>query len=296
MANADPFTAGWEEALDKLDVEGDPDTPAVTGKVKEPEVDAEGDDPAPAAAASEDPPAATGDEDQPASDEEDSSDANAVVQNTATAPAADPAPDVRAAPEQEEFKLPEFVLTDEEKEARHNFEKEGVASAAAVRSYIRESEINTQNQMVNALARTLGHINEQLAPIQQSTQTLTKERHFEALGKAVPDHQKIAPKVKQWIEKKPGALRNMYQDVYDNGSVEEVADIVATYRRETGQATAPSEPRTEAPATRPAAAKPSRKAESMAPVRTETTQPSDLAADDPNDFDSAFNDAIADDK
>ena len=123
----------------------------------------------------------------------------------------------------------------------------------------------------------------ELGPIAQTMKTLAERAQLTDLREAVEDYDDVRDKVVDWVNNQPAYLQNAYKHVIQQGTPDEVADLVARYKKET------------APATPPVTA---RKAESELPTTTKqavaalapvSSKRSTVAvADDPNDFEGAF--------
>lgn len=135
---------------------------------------------------------------------------------------------------------------------------------------------------------------------------------YQMLHDMVPDYDDIREPTLAWIAAQPAYLKDAYMKVANEGTPEQVADIISRFRKETGwvkaAASAPAAaPTAAAPAAAPAAAAPAATpAPAAAPaaavspavaaaaaalkpvgaVRSSTT-----TAADPNDFDGAFAEA-----
>lgn len=179
--------------------------------------------------------------------------------------------------------IPE-ILTPDEKAFLADYEKDwpDVARAEAIR---RKAEY----------AHLTGYIFQQVmsrvGPVEQMLQQLAEHAQLTQLQATVPDYEADREKVIDWVNKQPTYLQNAYQHVIRSGTVDEVADLVARYRAETGAPAPAAKPATPAPvpvktkdtelptATKQAAA-------SLAPVSSKRSAVPQQ--DDPNDFESAF--------
>ena len=126
-----------------------------------------------------------------------------------------------------------------------------------------------------------------LAPLEQAVQQLMTQARLGGVKAAVSDYDDLMPKVESWVEKQPAYLQSAYKHVIQNGSAEDVADLVARYKKEAGgpAPTSVRKPVAELPT-------PAKQAvEALAPVSSERSA---TAAHEPdeNDFDSAFERAI----
>lgn len=109
--------------------------------------------------------------------------------------------------------------------------------------------------------------------------------YFEA---KVPEYDTVAENIGPWVQSQPDYLRNAYLNVMQNGTEDQVLDLITRYQQATGaqiqQQAPPVKQATElSPTAKQAAAR-------LAPVRsTRTTAPAAASA---TDFDSAFAEAV----
>ena len=111
-----------------------------------------------------------------------------------------------------------------------------------------------------------------------------------AVVEAHKDYDAVYPKLEGWIKTHPAYLQSGLLKAYNEGTAEEVIDLVSRYKQATGvkpQEAAPAVPNTGEPK-KPAAAA----AAALAPVETKRTTPKPSGTD-PNDYDSAFDEAAA---
>lgn len=191
-------------------------------------------------------------------------------------PDSQPEPQVRQPVAQPEPEL----FSQEEKELLTSYEKDWpeVARAEALRRKAEYRDLVTY--VFNEVAK-------ELRPIVETVHTISQRTHLSDLKSTVNDYDDVRDKVIDWVQQQPTYLQIAYKHVIENGTVDEVADLVNRYKRDTGvqAASAASAPvarkvETELPtATKQAAA-------SLAPVSSKRTAV--LQASDPDDFESAF--------
>lgn len=198
---------------------GEPAKPAEEA-VKAEEVPAE---PAPAA---EEPPKA---EDAPAPAPAPQADTEDVLQRLAKmmkeAPASEPAP-------QPEVQEP-AIYTAEEQEFLKSYEKDWPDVSKAER-------LARRAEYKELVTYVFGEVAKSLSPIVDTVQTLAQRTHASDLRSSVTDYEDVRDKVIDWVETQPAYLQIAYKHVIQNGTVEDVADLVSRYKRETGVATAPA--------------------------------------------------------
>lgn len=166
-----------------------------------------------------------------------------------------------------------------------------VAQAEALRR--RGEYAQLMNYVFNEVAKFI-------APTLEQVRTLTNEAHLQQLRGAVPDYSEtLEQQVAAWVDTQPKYLQAAYQHVMQNGTSDEVADLIGRFKASTGVAPAPAPaapaaaapvPAPATPAAPPKATELSRAAKqaaaALAPVGSERTQVT--AGQDPGDFDSAF--------
>lgn len=145
----------------------------------------------------------------------------------------------------------------------------------------------------------INHVFSQLRPIieemQSKMSSYGKRTLYDDLVDMVPDYDDVRDKALAWIDTQPEYLKNAYRHVADNGTAEEVADLINRYKRETNYQApaaapaatppaAPAAPATPPPAVPPAAAA---AAAALAPVGSSRSEPP-KPGPDANDFDAAF--------
>ena len=181
----------------------------------------------------------------------------------------EPEPTAQAEPEPEIYTADEKALLDE-------YEKDwpDVAKAEALR---RRAEYR---DLVNHVFREVA---KELGPISQTLRTLAERTHLSDLHEKVEDYDDVRDKVVDWVNNQPSYLQNAYKHVIQQGTPDEIADLVARYKNET----APTQPATttrkteaELPATTKQAVA------ALAPVSSKRSTV--VQADDPNDFEGAF--------
>lgn len=186
------------------------------------------------------------------------------------------------APEPQASEEPESIYSEEEQAALQDYEKEW-PDVARGESLKRRAEYR---QLVDYV---FNEIAQHIIPMRETVQTLSQRTHLQDLQSAVGDYDVVRDDVVNWVETQPAYLQSAYKHVIDNGTVDEVADLITRYKAETGRVQQPQQP---------AAARPARKKETELPATTKQAAAS-LApvsskrsvvpqGDDPNDFASAF--------
>jgi hypothetical protein len=140
------------------------------------------------------------------------------------------------------------------------------------------------------LRMTVGYVFDEvtrsLQPLVQQIQNLAARTHLGDIHQAVPDYDTTREQVIAWVDKQPPYLKAAYQRVVQQGSVDEVADLINRYKKDTG-VVAPPAPVKPEPELTPAAKK---AAAALAPV---SSKRSGAVITEPQDFDGAFGAAAA---
>ena len=121
-----------------------------------------------------------------------------------------------------------------------------------------------------------------LAPIEGTLGTIAQRTHLGDLQQTVPDYAKQREGVIAWAAKQPAYLQPGLKYVIEQGTVDEVKDLVERWKRDTGQPAQVTPPKTEAEL--PSATK--KAVAALAPVSSKRQR--SRRASDPNDFDGAF--------
>jgi len=130
----------------------------------------------------------------------------------------------------------------------------------------------------------------ELKPLMDTVNILATRTHLTELQSTVGDYDSVRDKVVDWVGTQPKYLQDAYERVIKEGTVEEVADLIDRYKRETGAVGKPEAPVSRKkdtelpPAARQAAA-------ALAPVGSKRSAV--VTGIDPSDFGSAF-EAFAD--
>lgn len=169
------------------------------------------------------------------------------------------------------------AFTQEEAEFLAEYEKEwsDVAKAEALK---RRAE---NDALVRYVFNEVASV---FRPMEQNLQRLLQQAQLAELRGAVPEYDSVRDNVVAWAEKQPAYLRAAYQHVIQQGTAEEIADLVSRYNKETGTVPAPA-PQQKSVTELPMSAK--QAAATLAPV---SSKRSAVAAVEPDkgDFDSAF--------
>lgn len=171
------------------------------------------------------------------------------------------------------------IYSPEERQFITEYEKDwpDVAKAEALR---RKAEYQ---QLVGYVFQEVA---KELRPVFDTVKDMAERTHLQDLQSTVNDYDDVRDRVIDWVAKQPQYLQPAYQHVIQQGTVDEVADLIGRYKRDTG-ASAPQYSQRSAPrrgselptATKQAAA-------ALAPVSSKRSAV--IQGVDQGDFDSAF--------
>jgi hypothetical protein len=171
---------------------------------------------------------------------------------------------------------PPPLYSDEEQQFLQGYEKDwgDVTKGEALR---RRAE---NAQLVQFIFSELGKV---INPLRETTEALATRTHYTDIEQKIGSYDdSLRDQVEQWIGSQPDYLQSAYNEVINKGTSEQVVDLVARFRKETGQAPQPT-----AATGGNELSDPTKKAvASLAPVETKRTVIEHK--DDPNDFAGAF--------
>ena len=199
----------------------------------------------------------------------------AALVNTTPPPKQDTDQETAAEPAATSEPEPE-LYTDEEKKLLTEYESDWPDVAKAEALCRRGEYRGLVNHVFNEIAKELG-------PITQTLKILAERTHLNDLREKVEDYDDVRDNVIGWVNNQPAYLQNAYKHVIQQGTPDEIADLVARYKKETAPSTptvVPLKQETELPATTKQAVA------ALAPVSSKRSTV--VQADDPNDFEGAF--------
>jgi len=143
----------------------------------------------------------------------------------------------------------------------------------------------------------VGYIFGQIAPhldaLRTSTETTSARTRYTVLRERVADYDQVRDATLAWVATQPPYLRAAYESVTNNGTPEDVVDLIGRFKKETGYVSKTAAPVASAPAAAPVSSAPAplsaevaAAVASLRPVTSGRTEPAQ--ASDPNDFDAAF--------
>lgn len=168
------------------------------------------------------------------------------------------------------------------------------------------------------------YVFDQFAPrldaLESSQTSVSTRTQYQDIVSLVPDYDTVRDATLAWIDTQPGYLKSAYQKVAEEGSPQDVADLITRFKKETGYvagrtgtSATPATPAAAAPAGTGATAAPTGSAQAagaqgaaasagavsaslpaaaqaaaaaLKPVKTTRSEP--VSSPDPNDFDAAF--------
>lgn len=170
------------------------------------------------------------------------------------------------------------LFSEDEKEFLNTYEKDWPDVARAEDLRWRAKAHDLVNYVFQEVAK-------ELSPIMQNVRTLSERTHLADLHSTVEDYDDIRDKVIDWVGHQPAYLQSAYQHVIQQGTVEEVADLITRWRQASGTQAQPAAPaRKKAETELPTATK--QAAAALAPVSSKRSAV--IQGVDPNDFESAF--------
>lgn len=135
----------------------------------------------------------------------------------------------------------------------------------------------------DVVAYVFDQIGSELRPIIEAVQVMAERTHLGDLTTQVPDYGDVRDRVIDWVGTQPGYLQDAYTRVINEGTVEEVADLINRYKQANPTAEAAAQPAKKEPEL-PTTTK--QAAQSLAPVSSKRSAVP--VGSDPGDFDSAF--------
>lgn len=251
-------------------------------------------DPAPAAAPAATAPAATAPETEP-SGVDPKFIARAMAELQAEQQRQEQARQQQEQPAVKDLTYEDFLSTDD-KAALDKLKTDWPDEYAA---FGRLADARASALLTNHHNRFVQELNKFLAPLFQSIGKVEVNSHRSAILAVHSDFDAVLPQVQAWVAAKSGVAKTVYQGVLDKGTAEEINDLVAVYKKEANvqpgaapatpaSAGAPQPTPTPTPAPKPAAVDPAAAAALAAVPAAKRTPPINK---DPNDFDTAFEEA-----
>jgi hypothetical protein len=136
-----------------------------------------------------------------------------------------------------------------------------------------------------------------LDALEQTSERTTTRTQYQEIKELVPDYDAVRDATLKWIDTQPAYLKAAYQQVANEGSAKDVADLITRFKKETNYAApaapaapaaAPAAAAAPAPAAAAAAPAPAAAAAAAALKPVATSRSTPVSTPDPNDFDAAF--------
>lgn len=182
----------------------------------------------------------------------------------------------KEAPKQEVQPEPE-LFTAEDKTFLTDYEKDWP-------DVVRGEALKRKAEYHQLVSYVFKEVADQLRPLMSTVNTLADRTQLNDLQSRVTDYNDVRDKVVEWVGKQPAYLQPAYNHVIKEGTVEEVEDLIARYRRDV----VPAAPKQAATTPKPAALSDATKqaAAALAPVQTKRSGV--VQVSDPQDFDAAW--------
>ena len=205
------------------------------------------------------------------------------AQQKAAQPAAEP-------PKEDKEPSYEDYLDDSAKNAIKLLNEEWGEVATAVQPLI---TAHVQAALAKQEKQFLALVQQRLAPVESVVVQSQEQLYWQTIQAAHPDFREAAAAIPAWIEKQPALYRPALLQAYNQGTAEQVIDLLTTYKQAIGTTgAAPAQPASSAAQVPPKAA-PVSNAALAATLAPPAAQRSTMTTSrDPNDYESAFAEAI----
>lgn len=188
---------------------------------------------------------------------------------------------------------PDDFLDDNARASINKFKQDWPDEYAAVE---RMFESRVQALVGNRINQLVGEVNQMVAPLYQAVGNVTTTTHQSKVAAVHPDYRELAPKVAEWIATQPKLVQPAYLQAYKEGSAEQAIDLLNAYKAAVGSTGAKPAPAQVAAlaVTPPKPATPAVNKQAVAALAAvpATTRPKPAGGVDPQDFDSAFSEAV----
>lgn len=188
---------------------------------------------------------------------------------------------------------PDDFLDDAARASINKFKQEWPDEYAAVE---RMFESRVQALVGNRINQLVGEVNQMVTPLYQAVGNVTTTTHQSKVAAVHPDYRELAPKVAEWIATQPKLVQPAYLQAYKEGSADQAIDLLNAYKAAVGSTGAKPAPAQVAAlaVTPPKPATPAVNKQAVAALAAvpATTRPKPAGGVDPQDFDSAFSEAV----
>lgn len=205
------------------------------------------------------------------------------AQQKAAQPASEP-------PKEDKEPSYEDYLDDSAKNAIKLLNEEWGEVATAVQPLI---TAHVQAALAKQEKQFLALVQQRLAPVESVVVQSQEQLYWQTIQAAHPDFREAAAAIPAWIEKQPALYRPALLQAYNQGTAEQVVELLTTYKQAIGTTgAAPAQPASSAAQVPPKAA-PVSNAALAATLAPPAAQRSTMTTSrDPNDYESAFAEAI----
>jgi len=185
-------------------------------------------------------------------------------------------------------------MTDAHRAAVNKFKTEWPEEFPAIEAMV---AAQAQALVANAQYALVTQLNGVLAPLFQSTEKAEVNSHMSVIRSAHPDLDTILGAVPQWVAAQPSFLQPKLNEILEKGNAQEVVGLLNMYKQASvGQSAAPVTPASPAAQETKPAPKPRTAVDPAAVAATAAVPATQRSASklnsDPNDFDSAFDEAL----
>jgi hypothetical protein len=114
-------------------------------------------------------------------------------------------------------------------------QEEGELVGAYVKDYpdiARAESIIRKQEYAAVVAYVFAEVAREMQPLAQMLQVIAGRTHLGDIQAAVPDYASTRDQVVAWVDKQPPYLKAAYQHVIQQGTVEEVTDLIKRYKAE----------------------------------------------------------------
>lgn len=184
-------------------------------------------------------------------------------------------PEPEAKPEPEPEAKPVDIYTADEARILAQYEEDWADVS-------RGEELKRRKEYSELVGFVFNQVADQFRPLIEAVDILSSRAQLNDLRTKVDDYDTVRDQVIDWVGKQPAYLQAAYNNVIQSGTVDEVADLVDRFRKDTGVVKPAADPAKPAELSDDA----KKAAKALAPVSTKRSAVPQ--AEDAGDFDSAF--------
>lgn len=177
----------------------------------------------------------------------------------------------------------ELELTADERTQLDGYLKDWPEIAAAEDVRRKAAEFKLLGYVFDQVQQYVKPLKDTITQLQAQLEATDTDTHVAAITAAHADYDAVYDDVLKWVGEQSPARKKAFQTVVDEGTAEEVSDLISVFKEAKGLKPAGTVVNSTSPAAPPAANK---AAERLKAVPSRRTAPTTAA--DPNDFDSAF--------